>query len=168
MQNHQDQPKIFIVDNMLKGLARWLRFLGFDAHMSENVDEAKNILNSIDHSVFITASPAHKQKIGSTHTILLQSDHIEAQLNELNEIFHIFDYLHILSLCSICNTLLQSIGKEQVKDKVPEKVYHSFRTFYQCPRCNRIYWYGGHVKRLLDKLKRMNVPVDNSKTGISE
>ncbi len=58
---------------------------------------------------------------------------------------------------------LKKIEKEQVKNRVPENIFHHFSVFYYCPHCQRIYWEGGHVKRLINKLNRMGVPISKQK-----
>lgn len=161
MTRNQRLKSIFIVDNMIRGLVTWLRFLGIPSRAAVTVSEAKKIQSSHPEAIFITSSKRHLRESEIDKTYLVRSNQIADQLHELNRMFDIFDKIELLSLCSICNIPIEFIAKEQIRDRVPEKVWNSFDQFWICPGCKRIYWKGGHVKRLTDKMKRMGLPVPN-------
>ncbi len=155
-----DHPRLsFIADNMLRGLARWLRFLGFPAEIAMSVPEAEKIRDLHPGAIFLTSSYNHLADFTSGKSHVVESGTIKEQLQELDTAFGIFSRIDLLSICSICNVPIEPAPKSQAKDRVPEKVWGSFDKFWQCPHCRRIYWKGGHVERLIGKLKRMDVPV---------
>src|SRR5688572_22055834 len=47
--------------------------------------------------------------------------------------------------CVEDNGILQPIGVEEAKDRVPAYVLDTAREFFRCDRCGRIYWDGTHV-----------------------
>ncbi|MFZ0390832.1 MAG: Mut7-C RNAse domain-containing protein [Calditrichia bacterium] len=149
----------FYVDNMLRGLATWLRFLGFPAIILNSPQEFVQLQKREDHCFYLTRSNRHYHTAGAEDAIRLLSDDIPGQLNELDRELSIFQKINLLSLCSICNVPVEKTDKAAIRQEVPEKVRHSFNLFYRCPECSRIYWEGGHIKRLKDKLKRMNIPL---------
>ncbi len=155
----QLSPRQFICDSMLKGLAKWLRFLGFPTEISSDSEQIQRRLLSEPNTLFLTRSPKNALNLPSEAVLLLQSDEIAVQLQELNERLAIFQHMNPLSLCSVCNIPIEPVEKEKIKGEVPERVWEQFEEFWRCPHCQRIYWEGGHVNRLLDKLRRMGVPV---------
>lgn len=150
---------VFILDNMLHGLARWLRFLGYRSFVIENVHQLDQLF--IDHptAVFITESRKKNQKINPPSSFLMEESKLEDQLAILNSQFKIFENIELLSLCSLCNTAIAPVEKGTIKDKVPPAIWSSHHCFWICSKCQRIYWKGGHTKRLIDKLRRLNVPI---------
>ncbi len=159
--NIQDQRSSveFICDSMLRGLARWLRFLGFSTLLSPTVEALTTLMEQHPRATFLTRSRKHAEQFETYSVFLLHSDRIEQQLQELNQAFSLFSRINLLSRCSVCNRVIESVGKETIKGEVPDRVWEHYEKFWRCPQCGRIYWEGGHVARLMDKLRRMGVPV---------
>jgi uncharacterized protein with PIN domain len=65
----------------------------------------------------------------------------------------------------LCNIKVLLLKKSEIVDDIPERVIKNFGAFYYCPNCNKIYWQGGHVQRMLDKLQRMGVPINLNNEG---
>jgi uncharacterized protein with PIN domain len=164
MEAHEDH-KIFIIDGMLKGLARWLRILGFDAPVTEGKEQTARLLEGHPRAVFITGSKNHYNLFESYNSLLIKTHRISEQLAKLDETYGIFHLIQPLSRCSICNVPLKDVEKNTIEDQIPEKVFYSFHQFSKCPECGRIYWPGGHVIRMIDKLKRSGVPLSDTQTN---
>jgi uncharacterized protein with PIN domain len=163
MKSHEDHI-IFIIDGMLKGLARWLRILGFDAPVTESTKQAAQLLEEHPQAIFITGSKNHYKLFERYNSLLIKTHLISEQLAKLDKTYGIFHKIRPLSRCSICNVPLKEVEKNIIADQVPEKVVHSFSQFKKCPECGRIYWPGGHVIRMIDKLKRSGVPLSDTQT----
>jgi len=148
----------FIADSMLLGLVRWLRFLGFQTWCFQNLIDVRELLQKDPNFIYLTCSKSHIQQLKPTHFYLITEDLIERQLHSLNERFEIFQSARLLTLCTVCNAAVEKIDKKEIKTKVPQKVHENFKQFWQCPDCQRVYWHGGHVLRLKEKLTRMNIP----------
>jgi len=148
----------FITDNMLRGLARWLRFLGFPAKTVRQIEQLKKLQQEQPEAIFLTSSRKHLS-LYSGCSFLIRSDDIQEQLQEINQEFHIFSRMNLLSLCSVCNVPIRPMEKKAVKERIPERVYQQYARFWICPVCGRIYWEGGHIPRLKDKLRRMGIPL---------
>jgi uncharacterized protein with PIN domain len=59
------------------------------------------------------------------------------------------------SRCPKCNAVLKHIKKEAVKRRVPKASYEAFNKFWECTKCNAVYWRGSHwvqIKEILDKI----------------
>jgi uncharacterized protein with PIN domain len=61
----------------------------------------------------------------------------------------------ILSRCIECNTLLLSVEKEGIKDKIPEKVFQTRNEFWVCPSCSKYYWMGTHYENMREKINSL-------------
>jgi uncharacterized protein with PIN domain len=149
----------FITDTMLKGLAKWLRFLGFSTVIAENFEAGQKLLKINPSHIFITASLNHFRQAGKPKSILVTKNKLSDQLLEIDAQLSIFRKIKLFSICSLCNIPIQSITKEEVTSKIPDKVKDNFNDFWICPGCHRIYWQGGHTLRLIDKLVRMGIPL---------
>ncbi len=149
----------FISDNMLRGLARWLRILGFTTHIVVGLEEALRIKSEHPDAVYLSASRKNLAVFNHLDGYLVSEPDIASQLKELNSRFQIFEKIQLLKLCTVCNSPVQEADAESVKDRIPERIQNSFAKFWICPVCGRIYWKGGHVQRLLNKLARMGVPI---------
>jgi uncharacterized protein with PIN domain len=158
MISPKDKPK-FIVDTMLLGLARWLRFLGFQTWHYQDRQDLVERLNKEPEMIFLTASVSHASQIHPTHYLILTEEAFDKQLHKINEQFSIFQSMELLSLCTICNVPIERIDKMKVKSTVPAKALVHFDAFWNCPICQRVYWNGGHIKRLKEKLVRMKIPL---------
>jgi hypothetical protein len=49
--------------------------------------------------------------------------------------------------------LVQDIKKQDVKDKVPERIFKSTDKFWVCLKCQKIYWKGSHYENMIEKIK---------------
>ena len=152
---------VFLVDRMLFGLNRWLRFLGIPSIMTDAKKDIITLKDKYSQSIFITSSKKHYQNYVEKFSYLIKTTTIEDQLKELNNKFQIFQRIELLSLCSICNQPVKKLEKNDIKHRIPPKVFETFNEFWECEYCNRIYWKGGHINRLIDKLKRMGIPIEN-------
>lgn len=138
---------------MLIGLCRWLRFLGYDARLPFP-DER---LSRMENAVWLTRSRRRVAELADFPHFLLPSDKIPEQLKALEKHFHLSRHAEPLTRCTICNVPVAPIEPDRVIGKVPLRILEKHRFFFHCPECNRIYWRGGHIDRLLDKLQRMGL-----------
>jgi uncharacterized protein with PIN domain len=150
----------FIVDGMLKGLVKWLRILGFSSTSSADLSEIYTLLNNKPGTAFVTASRTHFSKFSQDNSILLTSNNITDQLRELNEHYGIFQKINLFSICLICNIPVVPVAREKIINQIPEQVSLSMKQFWRCPSCEKIYWQGGHVYRMVNKLRQLKIPVN--------
>jgi len=153
----------FFVDGMLKGLMRWLRFLGFYAEEIRSLNAIKFEDNYYKDGYFLTASTLHFQSWPLPQKILLREKNNEDQLQYLQSQLKIYEQITLFSRCSLCNVRLTEISRSEAENKIPQRVLGSFKKFYYCSVCHRIYWEGGHVQRMIDKLKRMGIVINHYK-----
>jgi uncharacterized protein with PIN domain len=158
MSSLKDKPQ-FIADTMLLGLARWLRFLGFQTWYFHDKKDLVEHLRQRPKTIFLTSSVSHVEQFHPAHSFVLTEETIDKQLHIINQQYGIFQSIELLSLCTICNVPVETIDKMKVEGMVPTRVLTDFDQFWNCPVCQRVYWNGGHIKRLKEKMIRMKIPL---------
>jgi uncharacterized protein with PIN domain len=141
----------FFLEGSLKGLSKWLRFMGYQTEICENRITKEEVFLHKD-KIFLITSPETAEMLekAGVKYVLLPREGIE------NQLFFIFHKLGLkpelkLDICTVCGARLIPIQKEKVKDKVPPRVFELYENFNFCPGCQRIYWEGDHIKRLKKK-----------------
>ena len=145
----------FLCDQMLGTLAKWLRLFGFDTFYANTEMKDENLLQITkkENRIIITRD---KQLISRGRKENLQV--IEINTTDLDEqLSYVLSHVKInknaiLSRCSLCNTVLDEIKKNDIKDKVPEKVFENNEKFWFCPKCNKTYWMGSHYDKIINKI----------------
>jgi uncharacterized protein with PIN domain len=145
-----------LCDEMLKGLAKWLRAAGYDTETAPEgavdrslVDRAREegrILLTRDRELLDYKAP-------DTHIVVLQCNHLADCMDELHEQLDI-DWLHApFTRCLKCNTPLVEAGADQWQD-VPESSRAAAHRLLYCPACEQLFWDGSHVARMRERLER--------------
>lgn len=143
----------FIVDFPLAGLAKWLRFCGFDT----TVQRFLQSLPPAAPGVFLLTRQQTLARMERADLLILTAPDSASQLEEVIRCLQITrDLLQFLSRCSHCNEILISLPRDQVLGLVPEHVFHTQEQFHQCPKCRQVFWPGSHLPgikaKLLEKL----------------
>lgn len=146
----------FIVDSMLGSLARWLRMIGCDTvyakgwHDSRIIEEAGNsrrIIVTRDRGLF---NRARRRGLDA----VLVSDDVARALAVLSLRYGIpLEIVPERSRCPVCNSPLRSASKEEVKGRVPPRVYEAYDEFWVCTGCSQVYWRGGHWRGIEETLR---------------
>jgi uncharacterized protein with PIN domain len=136
----------FLVDQPLGGLAKWLRFSGFDAEVRRLAPEA---LPTPAADTYLLSRRAPLARLKRPDLLVLSAAAPPEQLAEVLKLLNIpRSRLRPLSRCSRCNEPLRPLSREQVQGRVPEHVFHYQNQFYECPRCQRLFWPGSHLPGL--------------------
>ena len=140
----------FVVDVHLGKLTRYLRMLGFDTLYQNDYNPGKIIKISKSEKRIILSKSRQLLKIKDiTHGYCITDSDPEKQLKKVLNRFDLINNLNPFSRCMICNGKLESVDKEQIIDKIPEKVKESQQEFAICPNCKKIYWKGTHFESML-------------------
>jgi len=146
-----------VVDLPLGGLAKWLRFCGFDAAVQRLSPGAPQNLPSPTPDTYLLTRQQAFTRFQRDDLLVLSAPDPETQLEEVIHRLQITrGQLHLLSRCGQCNEMLVSIPRDQALGLVPEHVFHSQEQFHQCPKCRQVFWPGSHqqgiLARVLEKL----------------
>ncbi len=136
----------FFCDNTLGKLMRKLRLLGFDTKLWNGEYEESRIL--------LTRSRKRWESYPG-ESFLIFEDNWRKQLAELERRYTLSKEFKLFTRCAECNSPLVSVTCEEVKDKVPERVYLTATNFKMCPNCGKIYWSGTHVERIKEEFKKI-------------
>lgn len=146
----------FICDEMLKGLARWLRAAGYDTEIANDGEPDRKLIERARSSgrLLLTRDNKLMEYRNAADTVrLLHCTGIEDCAKALKLSTSINWLYHPFSRCLLCNTELVSIKNDE-NVSVPGDVRDT--PLFQCKNCMRVYWSGGHVKRMQLKLQHWN------------
>ncbi|MDH7487662.1 MAG: Mut7-C RNAse domain-containing protein [Anaerolineae bacterium] len=155
--NESDKPTgevRLLADAMLGKLAKWLRLLGYDTAYDPAWDDAAVVrLARAEGRVVLTRDRVLSERRG-LRALLLTSDELEEQMAQIMNELHL-PPAEAGSRCSICNAPLQPVAKAEVAERLPPYVLRTQEVFHRCPRCDRVYWPGGHWARMQPVLNRL-------------
>lgn len=146
----------FLCDEMLAGLGRWLRVAGYDTEIATGGRSDRDLLAQAcaEGRWLLTRDRGLLQHRGAPGiVIVLESNGLTQWARELGRRLDV-NWLHRpFSRCTVCNTVLiaaesrhRAHAPPHVKPEAP---------LHHCPRCRRLYWQGGHVRRMRRQLEDM-------------
>lgn len=147
------QNQHFIADVMLGRLARWLRLLGFDTVYYYDISDRRLIKVAKEQRRLILTRDTRLVKIkGIKDYLLIRANDSFQQLLEVIHALDLKDF-YLLTRCVACNGQLSKVpDKKEVRDSIPDFVFHNFHVFLKCHDCGKVYWEGTHPKMFRDKL----------------
>jgi uncharacterized protein len=147
-----------LCDHMLGSLAKWLRIFGFDTFYPDSTTNDDFILQIATREKRLLISRDKELLIRAKKTLVpileIQVTNLTEQLQQVLKEIPV-DEEKILSRCTVCNTLLHSVEKETIKDKIPEKVFQTRNEFWVCPACSKYYWMGTHYENMREKINSL-------------
>jgi len=146
-----------LCDRMLGTLSKWLRVYGIDTfYPDEELNDSDLIkISKKENRVLITRDKEliYDAKKELVDTIFIKSKILDEQLKEVSKNVKI-GKTKVLTRCLLCNSILEKINKNEVKNKIPDKVFEFFNDFYYCPKCDKIYWKGSHYEKMIEKIEK--------------
>jgi uncharacterized protein with PIN domain len=144
----------FLCDEMLRGLGRWLRAAGYDTIIAEGglPDRALARRCAREGRILLTKDRQLAIIANATASVLLvPGDGIDAAARALHAALGI-NWQHApFTRCLVDNQLLAAAPREAAA-LVPEQSRAAGGPLRQCPECGRLYWPGGHVRRMQQRL----------------
>lgn len=149
----------FLCDQMLGTLAKWLRIYGFDTFfVNSEMDDAKLMeITKKENRILITRDRnlIQSARRENLKTIEIKKTDINEQISTVLGDIKI-DKKKVLSRCILCNTGVEEIKKEDIKTKVPKRVFDNNEKFWFCKKCNKIYWKGSHYEKMFEKINKLS------------
>jgi uncharacterized protein with PIN domain len=144
----------FLCDEMLHGLGRWLRAAGYDTviakggipdrELARRCAGEDRILLTKDRHLAATAA-------GIAPVVLVKGKSIDKTARALRTALDI-DWQHApFSRCIVDNRPLEP-APPYLATEVPERSLAAGGPFRMCPECGRLYWSGGHVRRMQQRV----------------
>ena len=143
-----------LMDQSLGGLAKWLRFCGFDATLMRLAPDKPGSWPPPRPGSHILTRQAAAHRLKRPDLMVLAAPDSEGQLQEVLQRLGLSARdLKPLTRCGHCNDLLTPLNRDQVQGRVSEHVFLHHRRFFECPRCHRVYWPGSHLRGITGTLR---------------
>jgi len=148
----------FITDGMLGRLARWLRLLGYDTvFQPDRSKEELSLLAACENRVFLTRDRNFTERSWPFQTVYIFTEDPKEQLKQVVNDFSLDSVSYRFSLCSMCNVPVERVEKKKIAESVPLSILERENIFWKCPSCGRVYWKGGHWKRIEEWLSGLDL-----------
>jgi len=148
----------FLCDQMLGTLAKWLRILGFDTYYANNLADDSELIEIAkkEKRILLTRDKnlVYQARRENISVIEISTTELDEQLKTVLEDVEINHDL-ILTRCLICNSVINDIKKDDVKNKIPDRVFEGNDEFWYCKKCDKIYWRGTHYNMMIDKITQI-------------
>jgi len=141
---------------MLGNLGHWLRAAGYDTLIagSHTTDRALVERAIADERVLLTRDRKLQEIRGAEgRAVLLRDAPIEDLVADVTARFGIDWLARPFSRCLVCNLAL-SPAPETARERLPAGVREAAVAINHCRQCDKLYWPGGHVRRMLARLER--------------
>jgi len=144
---HEGIPK-FILDIHLGKLARYLRMFGISAEYGL-IDDNAIIEKAISEKLIILTKDRQMLKKNEViYGYIVRADTLKKQLYEVTLKYNLQKWFNPFTRCMECNGELVSISKQEVLNRLPEKVKERYEEFAVCRQCGKVYWGGTHYENM--------------------
>ena len=144
-----------LCDEMLLRLGRWLRAAGYDTAIAEDGAADADLLArcAVENRVLLTRDLrlAARAEAATVPVVRLAAGDAAGQARELKAALDI-DWLRApFARCLVDNAPLDPAPPEAAAE-VPPSSRAAGGPLRRCPMCGRLYWPGGHVRRMQARL----------------
>lgn len=143
-----------LCDEMLAGLARWLRAAGHDTALGPAGARDRELLAQAEREgrIFVTRDRSVTQIKTTAEVWVLPAAGLDAEAAALRA--RGLDWrLAPFSRCVMDNTPLESASPDDLL-RMPEESRVLPGPQRTCPACRRVYWPGSHVRRMQARLEQ--------------
>jgi len=148
----------FLADEHLARLARCLRLAGFDTHLAAGLDDVALVeLGEREARIVLTRDRRLLEELRPSRAVYVASQRPREQFVLLVTALQLEDLALPFTLCMVCNSTLMPAPPETVVARVPASVRREHAAFRSCPGCGRVYWAGGHYRRMLALLSAAGI-----------
>lgn len=154
--NGLSEPPKFLCDEMLKGLARWLRAAGYDTALAPARSRDRALLDAARAQTRWLLSRDRKLlelRHAADWVRLLPPGSVPEWVCALNRWYGLDWQRAPFSRCLRCNTPLLEADSARRTEVPPQSRGHA-KALRWCPHCQQLYWEGSHVRRMRAKLRR--------------
>ena len=144
-----------LCDEMLQDLARWLRAAGYDTEVTRGEADRKVIARCLAENRVLITKDRHLASVApeGVHVVLARGEEVDALARSVERDLSLDWQLAPFTRCLIDNTPLAPAGPVQAAS-VPPDSRLAGGPVRACPACGRVYWPGGHVRRMQARLLR--------------
>lgn len=144
-----------LCDEMLQRLGNWLRAAGYDTEIeTDSRDDYALLKQAIaeQRKLITRDSKLLEYRRAPGHVVYLDCNRLEECVASLTRQLAIDWQYRPFSRCLVCNTELVSADPEQ-RQRIPDDARERTAQPLYCPKCNKVYWEGSHIRRMRKKLQ---------------
>lgn len=140
---------------MLQRLGSWLRAAGYDTFIEQDGRQDYELLKQAlaEERLLLTRDRKlleHRRAEGTV--ILLECNELEDCAQALTQQLSIDWLYQPFTRCMVCNTPLR-VATANETAVLPETIKSQLDSPLYCPGCQKVYWDGGHVNRMRERLE---------------
>lgn len=150
-----DEPR-FLCDAMLGHLARWLRAAGYDTLIAHGDAEDRALIERAiaDGRIILTRDRKLREIHGAErHAVVVERERLPQLAAEITQRFGVDWLFQPFRRCLVCNLVLTP-APELARRRLPADVRAAAADVNYCRQCDKLYWPGGHVRRMTRRLER--------------
>ena len=146
-------PARFLTDDSLDGLARRLRFLGFDVATLRGA-RLEDLFEGARHEgrIVLTMSSRHPRRFADVASLRVPREDDAAAVRGIADEYQPSGAP--FSRCPVCNHALQRRTAFEARGEVPARAAQGAQFLHHCPNCGKWYWEGSHTSRMREWLER--------------
>lgn len=152
-------PLRFLCDEMLNGLAQWLRVAGYDASMPVQGSPDRQLMDQAraEQRWLVTADADLLDfACAPLYVLYLAGQDEQAHLRELTLKLDLDWCFAPFSRCKNCNTPLHTASEWEMQHFHPRASRRGTQQVWVCTPCRQLYWDGSHVRQMRRQLEAMN------------
>ncbi|MGA2591083.1 MAG: Mut7-C RNAse domain-containing protein [Bryobacteraceae bacterium] len=143
----------FVLDTHLGRLAGYLRMAGFDTLYGKDCDDEELARISRDAGRILLTRDIGLLKRGMvTHGYYIRETAVRRQFPEVIRRFDLSGATRPFTRCLRCNAMLDAVARAEIAAQLPPRTAEFYDEFRRCPECRRVYWKGGHYRRMREFL----------------
>jgi len=135
----------FIADINLGKIAKYMRVLGFDLYFDPMLSPREIVeISNKENRIILTTSRKLLKFKNVSHGIFVRPGSTMQQIKRIIDYLDIEDMVVPFTRCLQCNSLLDTVPKEEILERIPPKVRAFCDAYVRCEFCDKIYWKGTH------------------------
>lgn len=149
----------FVIDTNVGRLARWLRMMGYDAVLFQELDDGLMVKLALAQGRIIITKDSEFMKrravtLRRVKAVLVTGDDPDQQMRKVISELNLDTHFKPFTRCLECNTILLPRDRQGIESEVPPRVYEKQAQFMECPGCHRLFWQGTHWEDMCRKLEQ--------------
>ncbi len=144
---------------MLGRLTRWLRLSGYDVFYADGLEDEEILAKARAEGRIICTRDkrlAEKARHVEVPCVRIESTGLLEQLRQLkSELAIVVRDEPVDARCPMCNSQITRVARDEIAGKVPDTVLAEVDDFWACGGCGKVYWRGGHWKRIREMVERL-------------
>lgn len=146
----------FMIDFNVRKMAKYLRMYGFDVITDEGVpDKEIAEIAAAENRIVISRDLGLLKRKIVKYGYFPRKDNIEDQVLEVISHFGLLPLYQPFTLCLECNGKISQVEKQTILPLITEGIATDYEEFYQCEKCEKIYWKGSHYQRMARNMEEL-------------